>query len=405
MKKTTSSPRIASQLNKFSGAIISWLISVYQYTISPDKGVFSRFLKGRVCAHIPHCSAYGKQCMKRYGFWPGIAYTTERVLSCKPRMEKIYDPASYRIVFFSGSPIWVPFLEQLHNDPRYDVVGVVTMPDKPIGRGHHIQENIIATTSADLGITDILKPTSLKSTTADGEAVAAKLQSLQADYFVVVAYGKIMPQHILDIPVFGPINVHGSILPEYRGASPLQTVFLDNKKETGLTIMRMNEKMDEWDIVATYAFPLPFAWTSKELFEKVKHVWPWFLSDTLWELAKWHIHAKSQDPELATYCTKIDKQDGFIDLWETPLSTVYNKYRAYALWPKIRTTGSEKYERIAGKILVIDRLVCDEELYKSYMNEPLISPDNALNPAVTTLLIKPEGKKAIAWDDFVNGYM
>ena len=117
-------------------------------------------------------------------------------------MQKIYDPATYRVVFFSGSPIGMPFLEELHNDPRFDVVGVVTMPDKPNGRGHHMQENIIATTSAELEIRDIMKPTTLKSTSEDGKAVAAKLQSLQADYFVVVAYGKIMPQHILDIPVF-----------------------------------------------------------------------------------------------------------------------------------------------------------------------------------------------------------
>ncbi len=90
--------------------------------------------------------------------------------------------------------------EQLHNDPRFDVVGVVTMPDKPNGRGHHMQENIIATTSAALGITDIMKPTTLKSTSED--LVSHQVKSLQADYFVVVAYGKIMPQHILDIPVF-----------------------------------------------------------------------------------------------------------------------------------------------------------------------------------------------------------
>lgn len=396
-------------LNKILGQITSWFITIYQHTISPDKGIFSRFLKGRVCAHEPHCSAYGKQCLKTYGFRPGIVYTTERVLSCKPSMQKIYDPATYRVIFFSGSPIGVPFLEQLHNDPRFDVVGVVTMPDKPNGRGHHMQENIIATTSAELGITDIMKPTTLKSTSEDGKAVAAKLQSLQADYFVVVAYGKIMPQHILDIPVFWPVNVHGSILPEYRGASPLQTVFLDDRKETGLTIMHMNAKMDEWDMIATYKFLLPFAWTSKELFEKVKDIWPWFLNDTLWELAKWHIQAKPQDPAVATYCGKIEKQDWYIDLWNTPLQDVYNKYRAYALWPKIWTTGGDNFPKIAGKTLIIDSLICNEAIYENHKTQPLFSSDNSqkliLNPAITALFIKPEGKKSMSWEDFMNGYL
>ncbi|MEI7477329.1 MAG: membrane protein insertion efficiency factor YidD [bacterium] len=75
-----------------------------------------------MCAHEPHCSKYGKQCLRRYGFRPGIAYTTERVLSCTPRMEKTYDPSTYRIVFFSGSPIGIPFLEHLNADKRFDIV-------------------------------------------------------------------------------------------------------------------------------------------------------------------------------------------------------------------------------------------------------------------------------------------
>lgn len=341
-------------------------------------------------------------------------------------MHKIYDPARYRIVYFSGSPIGIPFLEQLHNDPRFEVVGVVTMPDKPIGRWHTVQENIIATTATQLGITEILKPTTLKQTTEDGKAVAAKLQSLQADYFVVVAYGKIMPQAILDIPTFGPINVHGSILPEYRGASPLQTVFLDNCAKTWLTIMLMNDKMDEWDMVATYEFPLPFEWTSKELFEKVKTVWPWFLNDTLWELGKWHIHPKQQDEKLATYCSKIEKQDWHIDLFTTPLRDVYNKYRAYALWPKIWTTIQSDtilFHKLTGKTLIIESLTCDKNIYNEYVDQPIILAHNnkenwskmhneetlsaskpVLNPAITTLFLKPEGKKAMSWEDFLNGY-
>ena len=127
----------------------------------------------------------------------------QRIITCTPRAQKTHDPSHYRVVFFSGSPIGVPFLEELHKNPHFELAGVVTMPDKPLGRGHSVQENIIKKTAKELGISTILTPTKINpQTSEDGKAVAAQLQSLQADYFVVVAYGKIMPQSILDIPHF-----------------------------------------------------------------------------------------------------------------------------------------------------------------------------------------------------------
>lgn len=348
--------------------------------------------------------------MKRYGFWPGVAYTTHRVISCTPSSVKKYDPSHYRVVFFSGSPIGVPFLEQLAKDSRFEVVWVVTMPDKAIGRGQQIKKNIIKETAENLGIKSIFDWSKIKKKSDDGtflaeSQVAASLQDLQADYFVVVAYGKIIPLDILNIPNFWSINVHGSILPAYRGASPLQTVFLDDRKETGITIMRMSEWMDEWDIVSTYQFKLPFYRTTKELFEKVMDSWPKVLADALWDLWKWHIQSIPQDTSKATYCAKIEKEDGKIDLWNTPLSEVYNKYRAYALWPKTWTLWTEDYPKIAEKTLVIEELLCDEALFANHKDSPIIGEWLQLNPAVSSIFIKPEGKRSMPWSDFVNGYL
>jgi len=321
-------------------------------------------------------------------------------------MEKTYDPSTYRIVFFSGSPIGIPFLEHLNADKRFDIVWVVTMPDKPIGRGHTVQANSIKITAEQLSIPTILTPTSINPATNEhGKAVAAQLHDLKADYFIVVAYGKIMPQAILDIPHFWCINVHGSILPEYRWASPLQSVFLDDRAETGVTIMNMNAKMDEWDIISTYEFKLPFARTSKDLFEKVKVVWPKVLADAVWDLSKWHITARPQDASKATYCHKIEKQDGYIDLRNTPLQEVYNKYRAYALRPKIRTTWPDTFPKIAGKTLVIEELICDEQLFSWNSDQPICRETGLINPAIKELSIKPEGKKAMNWKSFKNGYL
>ncbi|MDR2190402.1 MAG: membrane protein insertion efficiency factor YidD [Candidatus Peribacteria bacterium] len=119
-------------IDSFLASLIIFFIKLYQLTLSPDKGIFSPVLKGRVCAHEPHCSEYAIKTLKRYGFWKGIGKATDRILSCKPRMEKIYDPAYYRIVFFSSAPIGVPFLEALAQDKRFEIVGVVSQADKPM---------------------------------------------------------------------------------------------------------------------------------------------------------------------------------------------------------------------------------------------------------------------------------
>ncbi|MEI7562887.1 MAG: membrane protein insertion efficiency factor YidD [bacterium] len=120
-----------------------WIIKGYQYTLSPDKGFPSFWLKGRVCMHTPHCSQYSVNAFKRYGFRPGIFYATDRVLHCTGGMNKIYDPDHYKIVFFSSAPIGVSFLQELNKDPRYEVGGVVTQCDKPSGRGMQMSESII----------------------------------------------------------------------------------------------------------------------------------------------------------------------------------------------------------------------------------------------------------------------
>jgi putative membrane protein insertion efficiency factor len=137
-------------LDRFLAFITMLLIKLYQITLSPDKGIFSPILKGKICSHEPHCSEYAIRTLKRYGFWKGIGKVTDRILHCKPRRKKMYDPEYYRIVFFSSAPIGVPFLEELAKDKRFEIVGVVTQADKPVGRGLRVQENIITTTAKGL---------------------------------------------------------------------------------------------------------------------------------------------------------------------------------------------------------------------------------------------------------------
>lgn len=188
-------------------------------------------------------------------------------------MQKIYDPEYYRVVFFSSAPIGTPFLTALHQDPRFEVVGVVTQQDKPVGRGLKLTPNVIKQTALELGFQEqqIQTPRKINlETSIEGKNFYDRLQAKSPDFLVVIAYGKIMPVSLLELPTFAPINVHGSLLPQYRGASPLQSVFLDQQTQTGITIMHMDAGMDTGAIVDRLAFKLPFDRTVKTLIEKIQ---------------------------------------------------------------------------------------------------------------------------------------
>ncbi|MDR2541600.1 MAG: membrane protein insertion efficiency factor YidD [Candidatus Peribacteria bacterium] len=142
--------KVLKILDNFLAKVSIGSIKLYQRTLSPDKGILSPMLKGKVCSHEPHCSEYAIKTLKRYGFRYGIGKATDRILHCTPKMHKLYDPEHYRVVFFSSAEIGVPFLEELAKDQRFEIVGVVTQADKPVGRGLHLQENIIKTKAKEL---------------------------------------------------------------------------------------------------------------------------------------------------------------------------------------------------------------------------------------------------------------
>lgn len=304
------------RLNHLLAYPVIWLITLYQRTFSPDRSpLFSPFLRGRICAHEPHCSAYGIQVLKTYGLFPWIIYMIDRISSCTPSQHKKYDPATLRVVFASSAPIGVPFLEKISSDPRYDLVWVVTNPDVPSGRWMKVRPNIIKTTAnlllassrggksenqikrrGDRG--EVATPHSLRLNSKkhgqDAKDFDQRLKNKQPDLLVVIAYGKIIPQHILDIPTIAPINVHGSLLPTYRGASPIQSVLLDDKLETGITIMRMDAGLDTGPMLSKKSFPLTIHTTALDIIEQFQEFGPQQLVDTMRDYAKGHIQESPQ---------------------------------------------------------------------------------------------------------------
>ena len=321
-------------------------------------------------------------------------------------MHKNYDPDHYRVVFFSSAPIGVPFLERLANDKRFEVVWVVTQCDKPSGRWMEMRENIIKETANKLNNSElwilhsefIRTPTKLNpEKSEEWRQFAERLKEKNPDLLVVIAYGKIIPQAILDIAKVAPINVHGSLLPKYRGASPIQSTLLNNDKETGITIMKMDATMDTGDMIDILRFTIPFQWTTKELIDEMKKIGPKFLNDTLRKYGKKLLGEVKQQDHKATYCGKIEKESWLIDPRTDTIETIYNKYRAFYLWPKI-------YFMLDDKRVIIEELKLSEPLYNSNDEVPLFQ-DKTLNPAVLDIQLKPGGKKAMNWKEFLNWYM
>lgn len=388
--------KILKWIDRFFALIMIWLIKIYQKTLSPDEWIFSLIFRGTVCNHEPHCSAYSLQCFQRYGFIRWFPKMVERIFSCNWWTKKIYDPSFYKVVFFSGAPIWVPFLQQLQEDNRFEVVWVVSMPDAPSGRGMEIKPNIIKKTALDLWISDIQTPNSVRKW-AEAEAFKTWLKSKDVDFLVVIAYWKIMPTEILNLSHFGPINVHGSILPKYRGASPLQSAFLQWESESGITIMKMDENMDTWNMIDVLKFKLNFDWTVNDLIDSVMSKWPKFLNDTLVHYAKWLLWEVKQDESQATYCQKFEKSDGEINPFKDDLDSIYRKYRWFFMRPKI-------YFMLNWKRVVVENLKLDEKLFQENKNQPLINWKN-LNPCVIDIILKPEWKKWMDWISFKSGYV
>lgn len=393
--------KILKCIDNILAKIMIGLIKIYQKTLSPDEWIFSSVLKWKICSHEPHCSKYCVQVFQRYGFIHWFPKMVERISSCKWSTEKKYDPAFYKVVFFSGAPIGVPFLQELVNDKRFDIVWVVTMPDAPSGRGMEIKPNIIKKTALDLGITDVQTPNSIRTDSVKYGLEAKDfydwLKAKDADFLVVIAYGKIMPKEVLELAKFGPINVHGSILPKYRGASPLQSVFLEWEEESGITIMKMDENMDTWNMIDTLKFRLSFDSTVQELIDSVMGKWPKFLCDTLVHYAKWLLWEVKQDESQATYCKKFEKQDGEVNPFKDDLELIYRKYRWFFIWPKI-------YFMLNEKRIVIENIKLDEATFQENKNKVLIDWKN-LNPCVIDIVLKPEWKKWMDWTSFKSGYL
>jgi methionyl-tRNA formyltransferase len=242
-----------------------------------------------------------------------------------------------RITFFGTSKFSADILSSLK--ANFNIVAVVTQPDKPVGRKQEITPSPVAELAGTLNI-PVLKPNTLKSSEA-----FEQIKALNSDLFVVVAYGKIIPQNILDLAAKGPINIHGSLLPKYRGASPIHAALLNGEKETGITIMLMDSEMDHGPILLMRALDIAPDDTFIELEDKMSVLAQDLINEAIPKYLSGELKPQEQNHSEATFTKIIAKEDGKID-WNNKAEDIYNKYRAYVVWPGIWTTFNGKVFKI-----------------------------------------------------------
>jgi len=240
-------------------------------------------------------------------------------------------------VLFMGSPKFaIPILEGLL--AHYQVVGVVTQPDRPAGRGLRLKPPPVKELALAHGI-PVFQPESLK-----GEEAIAWIRAREPDVIVVAAFGQILPPAVLQIPPYGCLNVHASLLPRYRGAAPIQAAILNGDSETGITIILMDEGLDTGPILARKVIPISPEDTAGTLEEKLSHLGAELLLETLPAWVEGKIKPLPQEGE-PSYTKPVKKEEGLLD-WGLPAEVLARKVRAFNPWPGAFTFWKGKLLKI-----------------------------------------------------------
>lgn len=296
-----------------------------------------------------------------------------------------------RIVFCGTGDIGLPSLKALADSARHEVVGVITQPDRPAGRDMRPRPPAVKTEALARGI-PVAQPERIRK---DFSALAA----WSPDLMVVAAYGQILPGAVLTIPPLGCLNLHASLLPRHRGASPIHASILAGDAETGMTAMMMDDGLDTGDILLMRKTPIFPDETAGELHDRLAALAPEVLLDSLELLQKGSAPRIPQDSALATYAPKLGKKDGRLD-WREPARLLARKVRAMSPWP-----GASA--RLAGGILKIHSA---QESGETGDPGTILSagPDGIIVAAGLGSLalreVQVEGRKRLAAADFLRGF-
>lgn len=312
-------------------------------------------------------------------------------------------PKPCRIVFFGTSDFAVPILHMLHAHADVEVMEVVTQPDRPAGRKRLLTATPVKRAAETLGM-KVWQPESLKT-----DDIAGHLEALGADAFIVVAYGKILPKRLLEIPPFGGINVHASILPAYRGASPISAAIAAGEKETGVTVMKMDEKMDEGPTLAIEKITIGDDDTTETLTRKLSEMASKLVCPTVKMYFNGLLKPVPQDHSKATYTRILAREDGRVD-WKKSAAEIERLVRAMQPWPEAHALWTRKGAPL--KLTIKKAAVMHPTSKCDAIGKPgtvckLSDGSVGVNcgeGSLELLEIQLEGKNPIDAKSFLNGY-
>lgn len=299
------------------------------------------------------------------------------------------------IAFFGSPSLAAACLKDLIK--TYSVKAVFTKPDKQVGRGRKIK----STKVNDIAVSEkipVYKPQKLNA------AVIESLVEFKTDLIVVVAYGKILPENILSQPRFGALNLHASLLPKYRGPSPIQAALLNGDRLTGMSVQLMNSVIDTGDIVSQEKIFIHPEWTAEDLLNEFIERAPPFLVDSINSYISGQVTPKKQPENGVSYCSIITKEDGLID-WSRSSEIIKNRVNAFNIWPV-------SYTYLEGKVLRIYNVrVLQDGGNAGSQPGKIIDLDKREGIIVETgqgmvsiQVLQLENKKRMTFNEFLNGY-
>jgi methionyl-tRNA formyltransferase len=298
---------------------------------------------------------------------------------------------------FCGTPAFAVPTLKLALRAGYDIPLVITQPDRPVGRAQQMTAPPVKTTALEAGIR-VTQPEKIKN----NPELRAELEGIQPDAILVVAYGRIIPKWMLDLPRLGNLNLHGSLLPKYRGAAPIQWAIANGEPATGATTMRLDEGLDTGDILLKREMPLAPDMTSENVFPLLSAMGADLMMETLRELDADRIVPHKQDESKATHAPILTREDGRMDFTH-PAMTLYNRWRGFQPWPGAWTL-------LSGRKLTVHRML-PTELMGARGSEPgsVVVQHGTLFAAcgaetwLELVEVQAEGKRRMTAGEFLRG--
>jgi methionyl-tRNA formyltransferase len=300
---------------------------------------------------------------------------------------------SFNLVFCGTPRFAVPTLEKLV-EAGFRIQLVVTQPDKPRGRGMELAASPVKQRALELGL-QVVQPDKIKN----NEEFRSQLLSLKPEAVIVVGYGRLIPQWMIDLPPLGNINLHGSLLPKYRGAAPIQWAIACGETVTGVTTMKIDSGLDTGDILLQKDVPIEPTDTAETLAPRMATMGAELVHDTLQGLRAGTVHPTPQDNSRASLAPILKKEDGEIDFHRSA-EEIYNRLRGFQPWPGAYTNFRGKNLHV-WNAKPLQRSVTEAEFV---LEADRLIVGCGKGTALELLAVQPEGKKRMAVRDFVHGY-